>query len=544
MTRTELQKALNDYARLLADPNSDQTKLQDLSAKLHGWLVAPLDPVMKIVAPKTLVVVPWGPLFKVPFASLTPSGKKPLGTKYNIVVTPSAGLYRYIVKKRSSERERLYALGNPKTSMSPLPGAELEAKNIARLFEKQKIFIREKATEGRIKSGYEKLGRPDVVHLACHGIFNERAPQLSYLALTPDQRNDGKLEMHEIFNLDWQGVSLITLSACSSGKGKLGGGQDLVGLMRGFMFAGAPSILASLWDVDDEATRALMVSFYKNYLSGMTKPQALRTAQTAMINSAKWSHPYFWSAFVLYGDWEGPDKGGFVSTPKIPSKTEPSAPVQSSGIKDYDKIIEEREAKKNKWHLWQKRMETDLAKVERYDKSNELSAKEKAEAWNGLLASYNADNPYSVKDDEFRKKARERKRYWTEYKKPGKLFVDTVPPGARIRILNIKPKFYQGMELRPGRYHVETSKKGYETKKMWVQLGAGEDKRIKVGLGQFQASVQHPSTAANVIMRDGIYVAYANGIAKDTKTGLEWKAGPDRDTDWNEARSWVAEPQP
>ena len=505
VTRTELQKALNDYARLLADPNSNQTKLQDLSAKLHGWLVAPLDPVMKIVAPKTLVVVPWGPLFKVPFASLTPSGKNPLVTQYNIVVTPSAGLYRYIVKKRSSERDRLYALGNPKTSMSPLPGAELEAKNIARLFEKQKIFIREKATEGRIKSGYEKLGRPDVVHLACHGIFNESAPQLSYLALTPDQRNDGKLEMHEIFNLDWQGVSLITLSACSSGKGKLGGGQDLVGLMRGFMFAGAPSILASLWDVDDEATRALMVSFYKNYLSGMTKPQALRTAQTAMINSGKWSHPYFWSAFVLYGDWEGPDKAGFVSTPKIPSKTEPPAPVQSTGIKDYDKIIEEREANKNKWHLWQKRMETDLAKVERYDKSNELRAKEKAKAWNGLLVSYNADNPYSLKDNEFRKKARERKRYWTEYKKPGKLFVDTAPPGARVRILNIKPKFYQGMELRPGRYHVETSKKGYETKKMWVNLKGGAGKKVKVRLEQLQASIQptksnthKPSSASNV----------------------------------------------
>ena len=94
------------------------------------------------------------------------------------------------------------------------------------------------------------------------------------------------------------------MAACSSGKGKLGAGDDLIGLTRGFMFAGAPSILCSLWDVDDEATRTLMVSFYKNYLSGMSKPEALRKAQVAMQKSKKWSHPYYWSAFVLFGDWE------------------------------------------------------------------------------------------------------------------------------------------------------------------------------------------------------------------------------------------------
>jgi len=83
-----------------------------------------------------------------------------------------------------------------------------------------------------------------------------------------------------------------------------GPGNDLVELTRGFMFAGAPSILCSLWDVDDEATRTLMVSFYKNYLSGMTKPEALRKAQIAMQGTKRWAHPYYWSAFVLFGDWE------------------------------------------------------------------------------------------------------------------------------------------------------------------------------------------------------------------------------------------------
>ena len=240
------------------------------------------------------------------------------------------------------------------------------------------------------------------------------------------------------------------------------------------------------------------------------------------------------------------DKGDFVFALKMPSELKPPAPVQADGIRDYDKIIEERNANRKKWNSWQKSMEAALAKVERYDKSSALNAKEKADAWEGMLASYAADNPYTAKDDEFRKKARERNRYWKGYKESGKLFVDTAPTGAKIRIVNIGPKFHQGIELKPGRYHVEALKRGYQTKKMWVQLDAGEDKKVAVNLEQFQASIQSTtnhtrptSSTSDVIKRDGIYVAYANGIVKDTNTGLGWKAGPDRDTDWNEAKSWV-----
>ena len=130
--------------------------------------------------------------------------------------------------------------------------------------------------------------------------------------------------------------------------------------------------------------------------------------------------------------------------------------------------------------------------------------------------------------------------------KEGQLFIKSEPVKTRIRILNIEPKFYQGMELKPGGYHVEVSKPGYRTKKMWVNLGAGEDKEVVVKLERLQASLQpttthtpHPSSTPNVVKRDGIYVACANGIVKDTRTGLEWKAGPDRDMNWTEARSWV-----
>ena len=302
--RPDLRKALDEYARLVADEASDPLAVESAGSKLYKWLIEPVEPITQVRNADTLIIVPWGPMFKIPFSALAPKGGKPLVADKNLVTAPSAGVYRYLIKKRSLRRKNILSIGNPETTMAPLQGAEKEAKEIAELFGKSIVRTRSKATESLIKSDYEALGKPDIVHLACHGIFNERVPQLSHLALTPDQKNDGKLEMHEIFDLDWRGVSLVTLSACSSGKGKLASGNDLVGLTRGFMFAGAPSILCSLWDVDDEATRALMVSFYKNYLGGMSKPESLRKAQVTMQKSKKWSHPYYWSAFVLFGDWE------------------------------------------------------------------------------------------------------------------------------------------------------------------------------------------------------------------------------------------------
>lgn len=240
------------------------------------------------------------------------------------------------------------------------------------------------------------------------------------------------------------------------------------------------------------------------------------------------------------------DKGDFVFALKIPSAPKTPAPVPSSDIRDYGKIIEEREANKKKWGVWQERLETDMAELEKYDKSSALNPEEKAQAWNGLLSSYSADNPYSLKDGEYLKKAEERKLYWKGYKESGKLFVDTTPTGARVRILNIRPVFHQGMELGPGSYHVEVSKQGYTTDRKWVNLKSGEEKRLEFRLELLQASIQptatytRPSSSnTNIIKRDGIYVAYANGIVKDTNTGLEWKVGPDKGTNWNQATSWV-----
>ncbi|MBW2707839.1 MAG: caspase family protein [Deltaproteobacteria bacterium] len=134
-----------------------------------------------------------------------------------------------------------------------------------------------------------------------------------------------------------------------------------------------------------------------------------------------------------------------------------------------------------------------------------------------------------------------------------RLFVEIEPKDASVRILNIVPKFYQGMDLDPGRYHTEVSSDGYKTEKMWVKLESGQDATLRFNLErkpvpQVKASIKQtpkhstpvmPSSKGRILGRDGIYVAYAGGIVKDTNTGLEWKVGPNRNTNWAEARSWV-----
>ena len=131
-------------------------------------------------------------------------------------------------------------------------------------------------------------------------------------------------------------------------------------------------------------------------------------------------------------------------------------------------------------------------------------------------------------------------------KKPlkGHLYVDTQPDDARVRILNIGPAFDQGMELDSGRYHVEVSASGYETKKLWVTLGASEDKDLDIRLKKNAVTPTpfYSSTGdagARIIGRHGPFIAYANGVVYDKNTGLEWAAGPDRDTDWYDAKKWV-----
>ena len=118
--------------------------------------------------------------------------------------------------------------------------------------------------------------------------------------LAPDDKNDGALELHEVYQLDLAKTDLVVLSACETSRGQLSAGDDIIGLNRAFIYAGAPTVIASLWTVDDEATRVLMIAFYGYLKQGFGKAAALTQAQLDLRK--QFPHPYYWAAFVLTGD--------------------------------------------------------------------------------------------------------------------------------------------------------------------------------------------------------------------------------------------------
>jgi CHAT domain-containing protein len=152
-----------------------------------------------------------------------------------------------------------------------------------------------------------QLSQYRIVHFATHGILDSVNPELSGVVLSLfDEKGtpqNGFLRLNDIFNLNLP-AELIVLSACETGLGQEVKGEGMIGLTRGFMYAGAPRVVVSLWSVDDQGTSELMSRFYKKMLQEGQKPAtALRAAQIEMLQEQRWQDPYYWAAFTLQGDW-------------------------------------------------------------------------------------------------------------------------------------------------------------------------------------------------------------------------------------------------
>jgi CHAT domain-containing protein len=148
-----------------------------------------------------------------------------------------------------------------------------------------------------------------MVHFASHGLVDSRFPLNSALALTiPEAPKDGEenglLQAWEIFDKVRLNADLVVLSACETGLGKDMGGEGLVGLTRAFQYAGARTVVASLWSVADESTARLMKVFYGYLKAGGAKDEALRAAQITLLQDPRTAHPFHWAAFQVIGDWK------------------------------------------------------------------------------------------------------------------------------------------------------------------------------------------------------------------------------------------------
>jgi len=152
------------------------------------------------------------------------------------------------------------------------------------------------------------LGEYRIVHFATHGLINSQHPELSgiVLSLVDEQgrSQNGFLRLYDIYSLKL-GADLVVLSACQTALGKEVKGEGLIGLTRGFMYAGVPRVAASLWRIEDRASAELMKRFYQRMLGeGMSAAAALRAAQVSMWTEKRWDAPYYWAGFTLQGEWK------------------------------------------------------------------------------------------------------------------------------------------------------------------------------------------------------------------------------------------------
>jgi CHAT domain-containing protein/tetratricopeptide (TPR) repeat protein len=257
-----------------------------------------IEPVKSYLKTPHLAIVPHGELHYLPFAALT-DGSCYLIDDFAITYLPSASAWKFIQTKSDLATTNPLILGNPtsdQANLQPLRFAENEARTVAGLYQTQPLLGRY-ATETAVR---DRTAQASILHLAAHGHYNPDNPLFSTIYLAPDGRNDGQLQVEEIYGLKLTNTNLVVLSACESQKGKLNAGDELVGLTRAFFFAGTPSVIASQWNVNDQVTQLLMEKFYSHWNAGMSKAQALQQAQIEIRQH--YPNPYYWAAFELSGD--------------------------------------------------------------------------------------------------------------------------------------------------------------------------------------------------------------------------------------------------
>ena len=268
------------------------------SLSLSDILIKPVAPYL--VGKKRVGIVPSGILHYIPFAALKKQDRY-FVEDYTVFYLPSATVLQFCRNKRKSVTGQILALGNPdlKNSQMDIPFALEEVRKIGELYEGSQILVRGDATETAF---CDLCGSFDIIHCATHGTFDANRPLESALLLAPQGENDGRLTVNEIFNIDLT-ASMVTLSACQSGMSRIRAGDEMMGIPRAFIYAGVPTVVASLWNVNDEATAILMEQFYRN-LKKYEKGEALQRAQRYMIEKSSYKNPYYWAAFSLTGDYK------------------------------------------------------------------------------------------------------------------------------------------------------------------------------------------------------------------------------------------------
>jgi CHAT domain-containing protein len=346
---SELTALVNGSRSIGVEATNPATNRQSLQS-LHTTLIDPIADLLPSDPNDQVAFIPQGNLFLVPFAALQYADGTYLIEKHTILIAPSIQVFGlahegFVRANGHSplQTDNALIVGNPtmptvwlpnltgefaQTTLAPLSGAQLEAETIGELFQIP-VLTGDQASEARIK---QLLPEASLIHLATHGLLEYGNPETSgvldvpgAVALAPGNGEDGLLTSAEILEMDLQ-AELAILSACDTGRGRITG-DGVVGLSRALITAGVPSVMVSLWAVNDDSTSLLMQRFYELLASGeLTKAQALRQAQLSLLYDEDtetrleairagapprllngtdlngYQQPYHWAPFVLMGD--------------------------------------------------------------------------------------------------------------------------------------------------------------------------------------------------------------------------------------------------
>jgi CHAT domain-containing protein/tetratricopeptide (TPR) repeat protein len=322
-----LENDLAAFRKLVAKPPLERTaserrKLPALGQQLYATLIKPAEPSLKNAT--MVLLCPEGALNQLPWGALIVAVDKQGRPTYwvervAIGLTLSAGVYLQAKAVRPAERgvaiaavsqyRRLEVAQAPKTAqlvrrsgraLGDLPAVKQEVAQVRRLLGKQGVVavLEAEATPERAR---QLAQNARVVHFACHARADDVDPLGSGLLLAPAGSDAGLLTAAEVVSRWRLRADVVMLSACETAVGQVRRYEGMYGLARAFLFAGARSVGASLWRVDDVSTARLMGVFYRGYASGVPKVEALRRAQVALLRDRQYADPYYWSCFVLMG---------------------------------------------------------------------------------------------------------------------------------------------------------------------------------------------------------------------------------------------------
>lgn len=339
----------------LAERTARQTKANAaIPSEIDELTRLVLSPLAGTLEKKRLLVIADGALQYIPFQTLldpdsSSNSRIPLVRTHEIVNEPSASTLALLISEAGSRKhaantvavlaDPVFELDDPRINRikNPEEPGRVETQNFVLAMRDigvsvdggqiQRLFASREEADGIMSTlpwgtgmkavGFDanrarvvspELASYRIVHFATHGVIDNEHPELSGIVLSLFDREghslDGFLRLHDIYNLRLP-ADLIVLSACSTGLGKDVKGEGLIGLTRGFMYAGATGVVASLWKVDDEATAELMKRFYQGIFNkDLTPAAALRDAQMAIANQPRWQSPYYWAGFIIQGRYD------------------------------------------------------------------------------------------------------------------------------------------------------------------------------------------------------------------------------------------------